>query len=62
MSKKTRAVLVGCGRISRIWLTATQGMTDLEIVGMVDLEEKGSVRLNDQWTATHAVVPGFSGR
>ncbi len=39
MSEKIRAVLVGCGRISRIWLTAALEMSDLEIVGMVDLDE-----------------------
>ena len=34
---KWRAVLVGCGGISRAWLNALQGRTDVEIVGMVDL-------------------------
>jgi len=34
---KWRAVLVGCGSISRAWLRAMQGRTDIEIVGMVDL-------------------------
>lgn len=32
-----RAVLVGCGSISRAWLKATTQFDDVEIVGMVDL-------------------------
>jgi predicted dehydrogenase len=34
-----RAVLVGCGKISQTWLRAIAEMQDLEIVGLVDLDE-----------------------
>lgn len=39
MSDKLRAVLVGCGGISRAWLRGIEGKEDVEIVGMVDLIE-----------------------
>ena len=38
-----RALLVGCGGISRAWLTAARLVPGLEIVGLVDLDE-GSAR------------------
>ncbi len=37
MSGKIRAVLVGCGGISRAWLAPAVKMKDLEIVGLADL-------------------------
>ncbi len=37
MESRTRAVLVGCGGISRAWLDAARGIPELEIVGLVDL-------------------------
>ncbi|MEM7029107.1 MAG: Gfo/Idh/MocA family oxidoreductase [Chloroflexota bacterium] len=40
MADKIRAVLVGCGGISRAWLRAAEGIDHLEIVGMVDLYEE----------------------
>ncbi len=33
----TRAVLVGCGSISRTWLRALQGISQVSVVGLVDL-------------------------
>jgi predicted dehydrogenase len=39
MGPVTRAVLVGCGGISRTWLRAIQEMPDVAIVGLVDIVE-----------------------
>jgi len=35
-----RAVLVGCGSMSKYWLDSAREIPDLEIVGLVDLEEE----------------------
>ncbi len=37
MTRPFRVLLVGCGGISREWLGATQQLSDLELVGLVDL-------------------------
>ncbi len=37
MAEKTRAVLVGCGGITRSWLPPIQAMGSVEIVGLVDI-------------------------
>ena len=37
---RVRAVLVGCGAISRRWLTDTKDFADLQIVGLVDLRQE----------------------
>lgn len=44
MAKKEplRAVLVGCGGMSRAWLTAAAERADLEIVGLVDIDKKSA--------------------
>ena len=34
-----RAALIGCGEMSRAWLTAAAEMDDIEIVGLADLDE-----------------------
>lgn len=39
MDSKTRAVLVGCGGITRAWMRAIAEMPDVEMVGFVDLVE-----------------------
>ena len=36
---QVRAVLVGCGGISKAWLRAIEGMDDVQVVGLVDLIE-----------------------
>jgi len=43
MENVTRAVLVGCGGISRAWLRAIKDMTNVEIVGLVDIVESNAV-------------------
>ena len=37
--KKLRAVMVGCGGISNAWLSANEQIDELEIVGLVDINE-----------------------
>ena len=44
-----RVVLAGCGRITRIWLTALQEMPEIELVGMVDLDEATARERADQF-------------
>ncbi len=43
MSEKLKAVLVGCGAMSRAWLEAAARIDDLEIVGLVDLLEDAAM-------------------
>jgi len=45
----TRALLVGCGGISRAWLRAIAEMRDLQIVGMVDIVEENAVARADEF-------------
>ena len=40
MTETVRAVLAGCGNISRAWLSAAREIEGLEIVGLVDLDEE----------------------
>lgn len=42
MDTKTRAVLVGCGGITRAWMRAIGEMPDVEMVGFVDLVEEAA--------------------
>ena len=44
MAKKgtLRAVLVGCGGMSRAWLSAAAERSDVDIVGLVDIDEKNA--------------------
>lgn len=49
MGTPTRVVLAGCGRITRIWLTALQEIPEVELVGMVDLDEAVARERADQF-------------
>ncbi|NLT73100.1 MAG: Gfo/Idh/MocA family oxidoreductase [Chloroflexi bacterium] len=42
MAAKTRAVMVGCGGITRSWLTPLKDMEDVQIVGLVDIVEQNA--------------------
>lgn len=42
MEKNLRAILVGCGGISRVWLDAIRDIPDLKVVGLVDLNEESA--------------------
>lgn len=45
------AVMAGCGGISGAWLRALQGMSDVRIVGFVDLVEENARRRADEYGA-----------
>ena len=49
MSEKLKAVMVGCGAMSRAWLEATARIDDLEIVGLVDLREEAATARRDEF-------------
>lgn len=57
MGKPVRVVLVGCGGISNGWWNAVKDRTDVEIVGLVDLNEENARRKRDEWSLQ---VPTFS--
>jgi predicted dehydrogenase len=42
MAKKVRAVLVGCGGMSRRWTQVSKSHPDLELVGFVDINEEAA--------------------
>ena len=42
MTEEISAVLAGCGSISRAWLDAVQGITDVRMVGFVDIREEAA--------------------
>jgi predicted dehydrogenase len=51
-----RAVMVGCGSISGTWLDALETMSDVEIVGLVDLDLEAARTRADQYALTEAVI------
>jgi len=42
MAKKIRVVLVGCGGMSGRWLEVSKGLSEVEIVGLVDIREEAA--------------------
>jgi predicted dehydrogenase len=53
---KMRAVMVGCGGITRAWLKPLQEMPDVEIVGLVDLIEENARLRQEEFGLTGALV------
>ena len=51
-----KAVLVGCGGISRTWLTGCQPIEGLEIVGLVDLMTEAAQARAEEFGLTAAVI------
>jgi predicted dehydrogenase len=51
-----KAVLVGCGSMSRVWLDAVSKIPDLEMVGLVDLVEEVAQRRAAEYGLQQAVV------
>lgn len=49
MDKKTRAILVGCGGISRAWMRALQSIPEVEMVGLVDIVESAPAKLAEEF-------------
>jgi predicted dehydrogenase len=56
MAQNLKAVLVGCGAISRIWLDTAQEMADLQIVGLVDLDEEAARQRAGEYDLSSALV------
>ncbi len=51
-----KAILVGCGSMSRAWLDATSKISDLEMVGLVDLVEASAQRRAAEYGLQQAVI------
>jgi predicted dehydrogenase len=49
-------VLVGCGSISRTWLTAAKDYPGLQIVGLVDVQAAQAQKLQAEWQLTQAQI------
>ena len=56
MAKKIKAVMVGCGGMSRAWLSAAAEMEDVEVVGLVDILEKNARQKADDFGLKEAVI------
>ncbi len=54
MSNVLRAVLVGCGNMSRAWLKAISAIEALTIVGLVDIVEGAAQARKEEFALTHA--------
>jgi predicted dehydrogenase len=48
--------LVGCGSISRVWLDTAQEMPDLQIVGLVDLDEEAAKQRAGEYDLSSALI------
>ncbi|MFN8485724.1 MAG: Gfo/Idh/MocA family oxidoreductase [Anaerolineae bacterium] len=51
-----RAVLVGCGGMSRAWLDAARAISDLQIVGLVDVVETAAYHRAAEYNLVHATI------
>lgn len=56
MNKVLRAVLVGCGNVSHTWLKAVSEMNDVEIVGLVDINEESAKSHKSKFELSNAAV------
>lgn len=56
MGQRTRAVLVGCGDISRTWLEAARSIPELEICGLVDINEQATVKAAEAYGLREALM------
>jgi len=56
MSELLKAVLVGCGGISRAWLDAVRQIPDLALVGLVDLNEAAARHRATEYGWNEALV------
>ena len=54
--KKIKAVMVGCGGMSRAWLSAAGEMADVEVVGLVDIAEENAQQRREEFGLKEAVV------
>jgi len=56
MADKVRAVMVGCGGISGTWLEAAKAVDDLEIVGLIDINEDSAKARKEQFGLASAAT------
>ena len=56
MNGKIRAILVGCGGISRTWLEAIHNIPQLELVGLVDLDLAAAERRASEFSLSEALL------
>lgn len=56
MATRLRAVLVGCGGISGAWLKALRDLPDVELVGLVDLDEGAARRRAAEYNLEGATI------
>lgn len=56
MAEKIRAVLVGCGGMSRRWLEVAKGIPDLEMVGLVDIRVEAARKRAEEFGLQDAVI------
>lgn len=53
---KLKALMVGCGAMSRAWLEAAAKIDDLEILGLVDLIEAAAIARRDEFKLENAAT------
>jgi predicted dehydrogenase len=56
MSAQLRAVIAGCGGISRAWLDAARDLPDLQMVGFIDINEDAARHRRDEYGWSDAIV------
>jgi predicted dehydrogenase len=56
MSERVRALLVGCGGISRAWLRALQDMPTVQIAGLVDIVEASALARAEEFGLQGALI------
>ena len=56
MAVKKRAVLVGCGGMSRAWLNVADERDDLEIVALVDIDRANARRRAEEFRLDNALI------
>jgi len=56
MPRRIKAVMVGCGSMSRAWLSAAREMDDLEVVGLVDIVDENARQRAVDFQLERAVV------
>jgi predicted dehydrogenase len=54
--EKKRAILVGCGGISSAWLKGVAPLSELEVVGLVDLDESRARKRATEFNLPQAVI------
>jgi predicted dehydrogenase len=56
MEGKTRAVLTGCGGISRTWLRTARAIDEVEIVGLVDIDAQAALTVAGEFGLQNAAL------